>query len=200
MKKQVLVIHGGDAFSTYEEYINFLKDYKLDPARFKQKDWKSSLEKKLGKEFEVILPTMPNKFNAKYLEWKIWFEKLFAFLENEIVLVGHSFGGTFLAKYLSEEKFPKTIKGTFLVSSPYDVDSGRKVVEFVLPSSLELLENQGGEIFLYHSHDDEVVPFSELEKYQHALPNAHAKIFKDRGHINQERFPELIEDILTLAS
>jgi predicted alpha/beta hydrolase family esterase len=198
MKTQVLVIHGGDTFATYEEYIQFLKDYKIDPARFGKKDWKASLGEKLGREFEVILPTMPNKFNAKYLEWKIWFEKLFPFLRDEIILAGHSFGGSFLAKYLSEEKFPRKIKATFLVSPPYDTDGERKVVEFVLPPSLALLENQGGEIFLYHSKDDEVVPFVELAKYQRALPKAHVTVFDDRGHINQESFPEIVEDIKNL--
>ncbi len=198
MKNQVLVIHGGDAFATYEEYINFLKDFRIDPAGFGRKDWKASLGEKLGAEFEVILPSMPNKFIAKYLEWKIWFEKLFPFLDDGAILAGHSFGGSFLAKYLSEEQFPRKIKATFLVSPPYDTDGERKVVEFVLPPSLELLANQGGEIFLYHSKDDEIVPFAELAKYRRALPKAHVRIFDDRGHINQESFPEIIEDIKNL--
>ena len=149
----------------------------------------------MGSEYEVIAPKMPNKSNAKYVEWKIWFEKLLPFVRDDIVLLGHSMGGVFLAKYLSEEKFPKKIKATFLVAPPYNIDEGRALVEFVLPVSLENFERQGGKIFIYHSRDDYVVAFSELSKYQKVLPKAQFKIFEDRGHFSQEEFPEIIEDI-----
>ncbi len=63
---------------------------------------------------------MPNKTNAQFEEWKIWFEKFIPFLNDGVILVGHSLGGVFLAKYLSENKFPKKIGGVFLVSAVYE--------------------------------------------------------------------------------
>ena len=36
-EKQVLVIHGGDAFATYEEYLSFLRNYKVDLESLKRK-------------------------------------------------------------------------------------------------------------------------------------------------------------------
>src|SRR4051812_10882369 len=108
MKKQVVVIHGGDTFGTYEEYIAFLKDFAIDSLEYFMKmGWKDTLQESLGGAYQVILPKMPNKINAKYVEWKVWFEKLLPLLNNEIILIGHSLGGTFLAKYLSENKLPK---------------------------------------------------------------------------------------------
>src|SRR3989344_6024368 len=35
MKKQVVIIHGGDTFGTYEEYLNFLLKYSIDIERYK---------------------------------------------------------------------------------------------------------------------------------------------------------------------
>ncbi len=196
MKKQVIVIHGGDTFETYEDYISSLKGFKIDLESLKSKDWKSSLEKGLGKDFEVIAPRMPNSLNAKYLEWKIWFEKLIPFFNREIILVGHSLGGIFIAKYLSENKFPKEIKATFLVAAPFDdTDSDYTLADFTLPKSLNKFEGQGGLVKLYHSKDDDVVPFADLTKYTKALPSAKALIFEDRGHFKQEKFPELVKDI-----
>jgi predicted alpha/beta hydrolase family esterase len=55
-------------------------------------------------------------------------------------------------------------------------------------------------IYLYHSKDDPVVPFSALEKFARALPLAYTRIFEDRKHINQSEFPELAEDILKVSS
>ena len=197
-EKQVVVIHGGDTFETYEEYLNFLRNYKIDIERYRsgKDDWKPWLRQRLGSDYEVIQPIMPNKTNAQFNEWKLWFEKFFPFLNEGVVLVGHSLGGVFLAKYLSENKFPKKIKAVFLVGAVYDKDDeGYPVVSFALPASLNL---QTDEIYLYHSKDDPVVPFSALEQYKKALPKAQTRVFNDRGHLNQEEFPELVEDILNL--
>lgn len=62
MKKQIIVIHGGDTFETYEEYLKFLKEWELDFKDFinDKGDWKKNLGKNLGEEFEVIYLNMPN--------------------------------------------------------------------------------------------------------------------------------------------
>ncbi|MGD0328779.1 MAG: alpha/beta hydrolase [Minisyncoccia bacterium] len=201
--KTIAVIHGGDEFPTYEAYLLFLRNFKVESVDYfkERKDWKTNLQAALGNEYEecnVLLPQMPNKKYAKYQEWKIWFEKLFPFLNDKVILIGHSLGASFLAKYLSEERFPKKILATFLVAGPYDTDDTGRLVEFALPGSLALFEQQGGKIFLYHSKDDPFVRFSEFAKYQKALPRAKVSIFKDRKHFNQESFPELVTDIQSL--
>src|SRR3989344_3476169 len=107
---QVWVIHGGDAFASYDEYLEHLKNWEIDINRLRgTDDWKSTLSNHLGSGYDVFRPSMPNSRNAKYIEWKIWFDKFVPFMEDGIVLVGHSLGGLFLAKYLSEEQLPKKI-------------------------------------------------------------------------------------------
>jgi len=49
-----------------------------------------------------------------------------------------------------------------------------------------------------HSKDDPVVPFTQLKKYQQALPNAETVVFENREHFNQETFPEIIELIKSI--
>lgn len=198
---QIIVIHGGDTFNTYEEYITFLKGWRIDfdDIRSKRTDWKDGLQAALGDGFEVIAPKMPNKLNAKYLEWKIWLEKFIPHLEPEVVLVGHSMGGIFLAKYLAENDFPKTIKGLFLVAAPYDEkDTDESLADFNFSGDLKKVGEQAQSIFLYQSADDPVVPFADFAKYQAALPHAVARQLEGRGHINQETFPELVADIKSL--
>jgi predicted alpha/beta hydrolase family esterase len=199
MKKQVVVIHGGDTFESQDAYLNFLKNFEINFERYttKKDDWKPWLRQRLGEEFEVVLPQMPNKSNAQYAEWKLWFEKLFPFLNEDVILVGHSLGGAFLAKYLSENVFPKKIKGVFLVSAVFDKDTeGYTLASFTLPPKLDL---QTSNIFLYHSEDDPVVPVSAVENFHLAFPSSKSTIFQDRKHINQEQFEELAEDILSLG-
>ncbi len=199
MKHQIIVIHGGDTFNSYEEYLAYLKAKKVDWKGMGIKRWKETLFQKLGGRFEVIAPRMPNSQNAKYLEWKIWFRKLIPFFNQEVVLLGHSLGGIFLAKYLAENKFPKKIQGVFLVATPFDVrNSDYSLADFNLPKSLTKLAKQGKQIYIYHSQDDPVVPFADLGKYQKQLPDATAQIFTNRQHFNQEKFPEVVKDIKNL--
>ncbi len=196
MKKQIVFIHGGETFDSYESYLDFLRRCEFDPEKIKRKRWKDSLEERLEGNFKVIAPMMPCKFNAKYKEWKIWFDKLIPFLKDGVVMIGHSLGGIFLAKYLSENDFPKKISATYIIAAPYDTENSEySLADFVLPKSLEKFQRQGGKIFIYHSKDDPIVPFSDSEKYLKSIPEAKRIIFTDKGHFMMEEFPELIESL-----
>jgi len=200
MKKQVIVIHGGTSFKTYGDYISYLKNKEIDIVRLRpRKEWKDSLSVELGDSYDILLPRMPNGTNARYKEWKIWFDNIAKVLNSEVVFIGHSLGGIFLAKYLSENVFPRKIIATILVAAPFDdaegADGKESLIDFILPSSLAKFAEQCDRIYLLHSQDDPVVPFEQLEKYKDALPNAEVVIFKDREHFNQETFPEIINII-----
>ncbi|MHB8652169.1 MAG: alpha/beta hydrolase [Minisyncoccota bacterium] len=199
MKTQIIVIHGGETFDTYEEYLKDLLQKELDLARLGMRDWKVNLEEQLGENYTVILPRMPNSLNAKYVEWKIWFDKIVPYVEEEAVFVGHSLGGIFLAKYLAENTTPKRTKALFLVAAPFDdTDCEYSLADFALPVRLRALHDCTGKIFIYHSKDDPIVPILDVYKYQRELPNAVIKIFEDRQHFNQEDFPEIVADIKSL--
>lgn len=200
MNKQIIVIHGGTTFDTYEDYIFYLKHKEISLEKLKfGKDWKDALQERLGSDFEVLLPRMPNGTNARCEEWKIWFERMIPFFSEHIILIGHSLGGIFLAKYLSENTIPRTITATILIAAPFDDENSEEsLAGFVLPVSLAKFVGQNKNIFLIHSKNDPVVPFDQLRKYQQALPNAKEIVFNDREHFNQEVFPEIVELIKSL--
>ena len=62
-------------------------------------------------------------------------------------------------------------------------------------SIVKNLEKRTNQIVLRHSKDDHCVPFSHSERIKAELPSAKFIIFEDRQHINQPKFPELIEEI-----
>lgn len=140
---------------------------------------------------------MPNKQNAQYDEWKMLFEKIIALMDEDIILVGYSLGGTFLAKYLSENTIGKRVKKVLLLGTPFDNEDmdQEPLCSFYRNGDLQNLQRQAGELFFYHSDDDFAVPFSHLLKYKEALPQARYREMKGHNHFIQESVPELVEGI-----
>lgn len=195
MKKQILVIHGGNAYDSYDEFISSLKKKEIDLEKMKLVGWKTNLFLDLGNEFEVLNPKMPNSQNAKYSEWKIYFERIIPHLNDELILIGHSLGGTFLAKYLSENNFSKKIKALILIAPPFNTPTKHPLADFILIRNLDNLKIQVEKIILFHSKDDKVVPYPNSKHYMKQLRNAELVSFENKGHFTEDHFPELVEII-----
>ncbi len=190
-------MHGGMTFRNKKDYLHFLKNREISSeARIRWAD--AYLTKSLGKNFEIIKPRMPQSDNAKYSEWKIHFERYIPFMRDNIILVGMSLGGIFLAKYLSENKFPRKILSVYLVGAPFDdsLPDEDLVGGFRLKSNLSRLDNCSKNIFLMFSRDDKVVPLSHAEKFRRKLKNAKIIIYRSKGgHFKVSKFPELVRMI-----
>jgi predicted alpha/beta hydrolase family esterase len=199
--QQILSIHGGNTFPNHEAYLEFLRTKELTLERLRHTDsWKDTLQSTLGARYDVFAPRMPNGMNAVYAEWELYFSRILALMSDELILIGHSLGGVFLARYLSEHRAPIRIRATFFVAAPYSEKGLDETLgEFVAPTMLALLEEQGGKIIIYQSTDDPVVPFAHGESYAKALPQATFRVCEGLGHFNVPSFPALVEDIRTLG-
>ncbi|HLC53317.1 MAG TPA: alpha/beta hydrolase [Candidatus Nanoarchaeia archaeon] len=196
-KTQILLIHGGMTFKNKKDYFDYLKNR---PVSLEKKiRWGDDyLDKELGKNFQIIRPRMPLQDNAKYNDWKIWFERFIPYLRNNVILIGASLGGVFLAKYLSENKFPKKILAIYLICSPYDntLEGEDLVGGFKLKSDLSLIEKNCKNTRLLFSKDDTTVPVAHAEKYRKKLKNSKIIIYESKnGHFNMPKFPEIIRMI-----
>ena len=54
-------------------------------------------------------------------------------IDEAVILVGHSFGGSVLLKYLAQGSYQKPIRGLFLVSVPNWGPDGWAYDEFAVP-------------------------------------------------------------------
>ena len=194
---QVFLVHGGMTFRSKKDYLHFLRTREV--SIHKRTFWSGvPLDKALGSGFEVIRPRMPLQDDAKYIEWKMHFERFFPLLRDGIILIGSSLGGIFLAKYLSENRFPRNILSTYLVCPPFD-DSlpGEDLTGgFELGSDLSLMENQSPNLRLLFSKGDDVVPVSHARKYQAGLKQAKIVIYPHiKGHFLVSEFPQIVKMI-----
>ncbi len=189
--KQILIIHGGDSFLSYEAYLDDLKATALDYERIKPaKRWKDTVVEQFPRA-DVLIPNMPNSANAQFNEWQIWFEKILPFLQDDVHIIGHSLGAMFLAKYLHQHPLDNPVRQLILVAGGYN-DDVHGYGSFAIDSATGL-EKSAAEIHLFHSKDDFVVPYGELSKLKADLPTAVIHSFDNRNHFLDADFPELID-------
>ena len=205
-RQQVFYIHGGEPFTSDQAFCESLQSKEMqDPYGIEVKRWHQTLRDVLGEEYEVFTPQMPNKQNAKYEEWKIWFERHLAFLSDGVVFVGWSLGGMFLMKYFAENSVDFQAKALFCLSAPFvdgslRADHGKTSEPF--GTDVSLLDNVKlvfQNITIMHSTDDSVVPYEHALKYKSALPEAELVTFTDKDHFLVEELPELVERIKRLS-
>ncbi len=184
MKKHVLFIQGAGQ-GAYEE----------------DKLLAASLQGALGSEYVVHYPRMPEEDTAEYSDWKAKISSGLAALGDEIILVGHSVGGSVLLKYLSEERVGQPIAGLFLIAAPHwGGDEFWKWDEARLPQDIAVKLAYIPRIFFYHSRDDEIVPFEHLELYAAKLPQATLRAFEERGHQFRNDMTDIARDIMKAES
>ena len=152
-----------------------------------------------GADYEVLHPMMPDPELPQYARWKAKLETELAALNGEVILAGHSLGGSVLLKYLSEETFERPIAGLFVIASPsWGKNADWQVNEFVLREDLAATLPPIPKIFLYHSRDDEEVPFAHLAHYAEKIPDAIVRELDGYGHLFSAGLPELADDIKRL--
>jgi len=198
-KIKLVMIHGGKTFNDYKSYIRYLTEKKisLNKVPYWYDDY---LDEKLGRKFEIIRLSLPARENAKYSEWKIIFEKYAQFFDSSTIIIGNSLGGTFLAKYLSENSLPVKIYSIFLVASPFDDTCINETLakDFKLKPSLKLVESNSRNQYLVFSADDDIVPVSHATKYKEKLPHAVVNVYNGKnGHFRINEFPEILDNILS---
>ena len=137
---------------------------------------------------------MPAPGDPGYRPWRDAVDRYLNLIEDAPILIGHSFGGSVLLKYLAEGTYTKPIRGLFLASVPY---WGPEFPDFALPDDFaQRLPPMP--IFLYHSRDDPHVPFAHLTRFADRLPQATLHAIPGQNHSFTNGLPELITDIRSL--
>jgi predicted alpha/beta hydrolase family esterase len=181
MKKQVLFIQGAGE-GAYEE------DEKLA----------LSLQDALGAEYQVLYPQMANEEDPENEAWIAQISKELASVNGNVILVGHSAGGAVLLKYLLKVHVDQPVAGVFLISIPFWGPEDEEDDTYTLREGFASQLPKGVPIFLYHSRDDEWVPFAHLAMYAERIPQATIREYDGRGHQFNNDLSEVTLDIATL--
>jgi hypothetical protein len=137
-----------------------------------------------------------------YEQWKQQVATELATMSSPVFLVGHSVGASILAKCLTEIDVDKPVAGIFLMSTPFWGGDGWRYEGYQkleLPSDFASRLPQDAQLFLYHSHDDETVPFSHLALYARILPKATLRAIESGRHQLNNDLTMIAKDIISLG-
>ncbi|MFM1652498.1 alpha/beta fold hydrolase [Brevibacillus sp. B_LB10_24] len=159
------------------------------------------LHSALGPDYEVLHPQMPNPEKPEYVLWKRQLDQEFSAFDREVILIGHSLGGSVLLKYLSESSFRQPIAGLFCIAAPFwGEDEGWRSGEFVLQEDFHLQLPEIPRMFFYHSRGDQIVPYAHLGQYAAKFPQATVRTLEGVEHSFRDGIPQLVRDIELVGS
>ncbi|KKP39485.1 hypothetical protein A2130_02375 [Candidatus Woesebacteria bacterium GWC2_33_12] len=142
-------------------------------------------------------PEMPDAHTPVYDKWKKEFERFE--VNEDTVLVGHSCGGGFLIRWLTENKIK--LNKLILVAPWLDPDRVKTSGFFDFAIDSEMIKRIG-EVHLLVSNDDDKDIRDSVEKIVTKLPDIKVHKFDNMGHftfgqMKTEKFPELLNLILS---
>jgi|SRR5215204_880639 len=157
------------------------------------------LREELGPGYEVLFPKMPDPDDPHYLPWSERIGQVLAEVDTPIVVVGHSLGGSVFLQHLAETDGREPIAGLLLVATPFWSPSGWEA-EWALPEDWPDADTALPPIFLFHSRDDEEIPFAHLDLYAKRLPSAEVHPLDGNGHLlDRGDLGEIVEKIRSLS-
>ncbi len=186
--KQVILIHGSpDEKEFYDPSVVSPSNNQWFPWIQRQLSLKDILSQAL--EF-------PKPYDPIYEEWVKVIENFI--IDKDTILVGHSCGGGFLLRYLSEHPDLKPQK-VILVAPWLDPlhELPTNFFDFEIDPSLP----SRTELHIFISSDDHEGVLKSFEMIKEKIPNAIIHEFKDKGHfvisdLKGEAFPELLEILI----
>ncbi len=183
--KTAIIIHG------YNDKSEYLDETHPSPSN---DHWIPWLQKELlVKGIETQTPEMPGFYEPNYEKWKEMLERFQP--DEDTILIGHSCGGGFLVRWLSENK--QKVGRVVLVAPWLDPEKNidPEFFNFEIDSNIASRTSQ---LDILYSTDDHSQIIESINVLKEKLRDAVFKEFTNKGHfvlssLKSEKFPELLE-------
>jgi predicted alpha/beta hydrolase family esterase len=151
----------------------------------------------LVQNISAVTPEIPHSYEPI---WERWTKEVERYeIGPQTIIVGHSCGGGFWVRWLSEHKDIKVGK-VVLVAPWVDVEQEDPNDFFKFELDEDLAARTQG-LTLFHSIDDDPDIVSSVKELRNRMKNMKYVEFNDRGHFTHhympdDTFPELLEECL----
>ena len=164
--------------------------------------WLPWLQKQLtDRSILAQTPEMPEPYEPNYDKWKSVFEQFH--IDEETILVGHSCGAGFLARWLSENKVK--VGKVMLVAPWIGLDPENTYSKlagdfFAFEIDQNLVDKTDG-VTIFVSTDDDKDILQTVDFLKQKINGYVLKEFTNKGHftlgdMGTREFPELLEEIV----
>lgn len=163
--------------------------------------WFSWLKRQLIlKDIHAVSIEPPFPFRPRYDEWKKEFERFD--ITPETILVGHSCGGGFLVRWLSENKDAKV--GRVVLVAPWlnpENNPASDTADFFEFEIDQGLVSRTDGVTIFNSDNDDHTIHKSVEIIRSQIQNIEYREFHTKGHfclddMQVNEFPELLEECL----
>jgi predicted alpha/beta hydrolase family esterase len=187
--KNAIILHGRPSKAEYysEEYPSSSNSH-----------WLPWLQKHLlNQDIFTATPEVPLAYEPL---WERWVKEVERYdINSETILVGHSCGGGFWVRYLSEHRDLNVAK-VVLVAPWIDVEQEdpNKFFDFNIDPNIA---SRTAGLIIFNSSDDVPEIQSSVVKLRKEIKNIKYREFENRGHFTHRKmpsdsFPELLEEVL----
>lgn len=179
------------------------KDEHYDPNRPSNSDdhWFSWLKRQLIlRDIHAVAIEPPFPFRPRYQAWR---EELERFeIKSDTILVGHSYGGGFLVRYLSEHKDMRV--GKVVLVAPWTNPDNYEISDTGDSFNFEIdpdFPSRTDGVTVFVSMDDEPSVIKTVDILESKVRGLQVRKYKDKGHFTLDdlggpAFPELLEQVL----
>lgn len=186
--KTAIILHGMPSKEGY---------YNPESEAQSNEHWLPWIQKKLIlKDILAQAIELPKPYNPVYEDWKKVFEQLN--VNEETILIGHSCGGGFLIRWLSENNVK--VGKVALIAPWIDIEGELENNFFDFQIDRDF-PKKTKKVDIFYSDDDEKELLSSRDFLKEKVVDAHYHDLKGRGHfvfsdMGTREFPELL-DVLT---
>jgi uncharacterized protein len=141
------------------------------------------MRRELGPDYELRFPIMPHAAtDPHYVPWRDRLSEELDRAGERPVILGHSLGGSVALKSAAEGGLEVRVAGLVSAATPLWGEAEWER-EWALPEGWPERGPRLPPTHLFHSRDDEVIPFSSLESYEARLPDAAVHPLDGYGHL-----------------
>jgi uncharacterized protein len=187
--KNAIILHGAPE-----------KRYYYDPAKPSESNahWLPWLQKELIiRDIKADTPEMPYAYEPK---WEVWCREVERFdIGPETMLIGHSAGGGFWLRYLTER--PSLVVDKVVLIGPW-LDPDKTLQEDIFAATFDkrLAERTKGVVVFYSPDDSDSVQRS-VDRVKLEVEGVRLRTFEGLGHFTYENlggesFPVLLEELI----
>lgn len=190
--RNAILIHG---WNTKEEY------YDPDKPTASNDHWFPWLTKQLIlQDINTVAIEMPNGYYPDYSVWKRELERYD--ITNQTLLIGHSCGGGFLIRWLSENPGIKVDK-VFLIAPWLGIRFNEEPFDgaFFEFEPVRTIAQQTKGLYVFSSSDDFPVITESVQIIRGKIDDITYRDFDNKGHFTKadlgtDAFPELFKEIM----